>query len=324
MVDAARRRRIARNHTATHLLQAALRKALGDHVKQAGSHVEADRLRFDFTHFAGVTADELATVEEEVNAAVWADHPVHKEEQSLEQAVASGAMAIFGEKYGERVRVVTVPGVSMELCGGIHVGRSGEIGFFKITGEGSVAAGVRRIEAATAEGAYRAVLAEERELGAAAAALKVGPREVTRRAERLAEQVRGLEKEVADLKAKLARGAGGDPAEKALVVNGVKVLAARMDGLDMDTLRATVDHFKDKLVSGVVLLASAAEGKVSFACGVTKDLTGKHKAGDLVKKVAAVCGGSGGGKPEMATAGGKDASKVDAALEELLRLMEGK
>jgi alanyl-tRNA synthetase len=324
VVDAERRRRIARNHTATHLLQAALRKALGDHVKQAGSHVEADRLRFDFTHFTGVTAAELATVEEEVNAAVWADHPVHKEEKTLEQAVASGAMAIFGEKYGDHVRVVTVPGVSMELCGGIHVGRSGEIGFFRITGEGSVAAGVRRIEAATAEGAYHAVLAEGRELDAVAAALKVGPREASKRAERLAEQVRGLEKEVADLRGKLARGAGGDPAEKARLVNGVKVLAARMDGLDMDTLRTTVDHFKDKLGSGVVLLASVVEGKVSFTCGVTKDLAGKHKAGDLVKKVAAVCGGSGGGKPEMATAGGKDAAKVDEALAELLKLMEGK
>ncbi len=320
-VDAGRRRRIARNHTATHLLQAALRRALGDHVKQAGSHVEADRLRFDFTHFAGVTAAELATVEEEVNAAVWADHPVHKEEKSLEQAVASGAMAIFGEKYGDRVRVVTVPGVSSELCGGIHVGRSGEIGFFKIVGEGSVAAGVRRIEAATAEGAYRAVLEGERELEGVAAALKVGPREAARRVARLAEQVRGLEKEVAELKAKLARGAGGDPTQRARVVNGVKVLAARMDGLDMETLRSTVDHFKDKLGSGVVLLASVVDDKVAFACGVTKDLAGKHKAGDLVKRVAAVCGGSGGGKPEMATAGGKDASRVDAALEELARAL---
>jgi alanyl-tRNA synthetase len=230
-------------------------------------------------------------------------------------------MAIFGEKYGDRVRVVTVPGVSSELCGGIHVGRSGEIGFFKILSEGSVASGVRRIEAATAEGAYRSVLDEGRELAAVAAALKVGPREALRRAERLADQVKGLEKEVADLRAKLARGAGGDPAGKAREIHGVKVLASRMDGLDMDTLRTTVDHFKDKLGSGIVLLASVADGKVSFACGVTKDLAGKHKAGDIVKKVAAVCGGSGGGKPEMATAGGKDVDKVDAALEELLKLI---
>ncbi len=320
-VDVERRRRIARNHTATHLLQAALRKALGDHVKQAGSHVEADRLRFDFTHFAGVTATELATIEEEVNAAVWADHHVHKEEKSLEQAVASGAMAIFGEKYGDRVRVITVPGVSSELCGGIHVDRSGEIGFFKILGEGSVASGVRRIEAATAEGAYRSVLEEERELAAVAAVLKVGPREASKRADRLAEQLRALEKEVADLKTKLARGVGGDPTEQARVINGVNVLAARMDGLDMDTLRATVDHFKDKLQSGIVLLASVAGGKVAFACGVTKDLVGRYKAGDIVKKVAAVCGGSGGGKPEMATAGGKDTEKVDEALEALKKLL---
>jgi alanyl-tRNA synthetase len=320
-VDLGRRRSIARNHTATHLLQAALRKALGDHVKQAGSHVEANRLRFDFTHFAGVTAEELATVEEEVNAAVWADHAVHKEEKSLEQAVAAGAMAIFGEKYGDRVRVITVPGVSSELCGGIHVGRSGEIGFFKILSEGSVASGVRRIEAATAEGAYRSILDDERELTAVAAALKVGPREVLRRAERLADQVKAFEKEVADLKSKLARGSGGDPVGMAREIGGVKVLASRMDGLDMDTLRATVDHFKDKLGSGIVLLASVVDGKVSFACGVTKDLAGRHKAGDLVKKVAAVCGGSGGGKPEMATAGGKEVDKVDAALEELLKLI---
>jgi alanyl-tRNA synthetase len=319
-VDAERRRRIARNHTATHLLQAALRKALGDHVKQAGSHVDAERLRFDFTHFTGVTPGELATVEEEVNGAVWADHPVHKEEKSLEQAVASGAMAIFGEKYGDHVRVVTVPGVSSELCGGIHVNRSGEIGFFRIVSEGSVAAGVRRIEAATAEGAYAAVLEEGRELGAVAAALKVGPREAAKRAERLAEQVRAFEKEIAELKGKLARGGSADLLEQVREVGGVKVLAARMDGLDLDTLRATVDHFKDKLGSGVVLLASVVDGKVVFACGVTKDLIPKHKAGDLVKKVAAVCGGSGGGKPDMATAGGKDASQVDAALELLFTL----
>ena len=165
------------------------------------------------------------------------------------------------------------------------------------------------------------MLEDERDLATVAATLKVGPREASKRVERLAEQVRVFEKEVADLKAKLARGAGGDPAEHARLVNGVKVLATRMDGLDMDTLRATVDHFKDKLQSGVVLLASVTEGKVAFACGVTKDLVGRHKAGDLVKKVAAVCGGSGGGKPEMATAGGKDVDKVDAALEELIKLM---
>jgi alanyl-tRNA synthetase len=320
-VDAARRRRIARNHTATHLLQAALRRALGDHVKQAGSRVDADGLRFDFTHFVAVTPEELATVEEEVNAAIWDDHRVHKEEQPLEQAVASGATAIFGEKYGDRVRVVTLPGVSSELCGGIHVDRSGEIGFFRILGEGSVAAGLRRIAAATAEGAYRAVREEGRELGAVAAALKVGPREAGQRAERLAEQLKSLEREVADLKGRLARGGSGDLLERTREVGGVKVLAARMDGLDMDTLRATVDHFKDKLGSGVVLLAAVTGDKASFACGVTRDLAMKHKAGDLVKKVAAVCGGSGGGKPEMATAGAKDTAKVDEALETLFTLL---
>jgi len=314
-VDAGRRRRIARNHTATHILQAALRKALGDHVKQAGSHVGPDRLRFDFTHFTAVSAGELATIEEEVNAAVWADHPVQKQEMGIEEAVASGAMAIFGEKYGDRVRVVRVPGVSAELCGGIHVHRSGEIGFFKVVSEGSVAAGVRRIEAATAEGAYDAVREEERELGAVAAALRVGPREAARRAERLAEQVRGLEREVADLKARLARGGGADLLSQVREVGGVKVLAVRMDGLDMETLRQTVDHFKDKLGSGVVLIGSVTGEKVSFACGVTKDLAGRRKAGDLVKRVAAICGGSGGGKPEMATAGGRDAAKVDEAIE---------
>jgi alanyl-tRNA synthetase len=317
VVDAGRRRRTARNHTATHLLQAALRKALGDHVKQAGSHVGPDRLRFDFTHFTGVTPEEIATVEEEVNAAIWADHPVRKEEKPLEEAVASGAMAIFGEKYGDRVRVVTVPGVSSELCGGIHVDRSGQIGFFRIVAEGSVAAGVRRIEAATAEGAYEAVREEGRELDAVAAALKVGPREAGRRVERLAEQLKGLEREVAELKAKVARGGANDLMERVREVGGVKVLAARMDGLDMDTLRQTVDHFKGKLGSGIVLLASVADEKVQFALGVTKDLVPRYKAGDLVKKVAAVCGGSGGGKPEMATAGGKDAAQVDAAVDAL-------
>ncbi|MFC1657217.1 alanine--tRNA ligase, partial [Candidatus Moduliflexota bacterium] len=313
-VDVARRTRIARNHTATHLLQAALRKALGDHVKQAGSLVDPERLRFDFTHFTAVTREELDTVEEEVNASVWRDIAVGKEEKDLDDAVASGATAIFGEKYEEKVRVVTVPGVSSELCGGIHIHRSGEIGLFKITSEGSVAAGVRRIEAVTGDGAYAAVQEQERELSRVASAVKATPAEAAQRVEKLTEQVRTLEKEVGDLKARMARGAGGDTLDQVREIKGVKVLVNRMDGLDMDTLRTTVDHFKDKLGSGIVLIGSAAGDKVLLACGVTKDLTKSHRAGDIVKKAAQICGGSGGGRPDMATAGGKDPAKLDEAL----------
>jgi alanyl-tRNA synthetase len=314
IVNAVRRGRIARNHTATHLLQAALRKALGDHVKQAGSLVDPERLRFDFTHFTAMTSEEVETVEEEVNSSVWKDIELMKKEMSLDEAVASGATAIFGEKYEDRVRVVRVPGVSAELCGGIHIGRSGEIGLFKITSEGSVAAGVRRIEAVTGDGAYAHVRSREKELAKVAGALKTTPAKAAQRAERLTEQVRSLEKHVADLKARMARGAGGDVAGQVREIKGVKLLASRMDGLDMETLRSTVDHFKDKLGSGIVVIGSVAGGKVLLACGVTGDLTAAHKAGDIVKKTAAVCGGSGGGRPDLATAGGKDPSKLDEAL----------
>jgi alanyl-tRNA synthetase len=319
-VDVDRRERIARNHTATHLLQAALRKALGDHVKQAGSLVDADRLRFDFTHFTAMTAEETATVEEEVNASVWRDIEVGKEEMPIDEAAATGATAIFGEKYEETVRVVTVPGVSAEFCGGIHINRSGEIGLFKVLSEGSVASGVRRIEAVTGDGAYAAVRDQERELAKVAAALKATPAEAAQRAEKLTEQVRGLEKQVADLKTRMARGGGG-ASENVEEINGIKLLATRMDGLDMETLRTTVDHFKDKLGSAVVLIGSVTDGKVLLACGVTKDLMKSHKAGDLVKKAAAVCGGSGGGRPDMATAGGKDTSRIDEAIASVKSLL---
>ncbi len=319
-VDVSRRERIARNHTATHLLQAALRKALGDHVKQAGSLVDPDRLRFDFTHFTAMTAEERFTVEEEVNASVWRDIEVSKKEMPIEEAAASGATAIFGEKYEETVRVVTVPGVSAEFCGGIHINRSGEIGLFKVLSEGSVAAGVRRIEAVTGDGAYTVVRAQERELAKVAAALRATPAEVAQRAEKLTEQVRALEKQVADLKTRMARGGGGG-AESVEEINGIKLLATRMDGLDMETLRTTVDHFKDKLGSAVVIIGSVTDEKVLLACGVTKDLMKSHKAGDIVKRAAAVCGGSGGGRPDMATAGGKDISKIDEAIASVKSLL---
>jgi alanyl-tRNA synthetase len=268
-----------------------------------------------------MTPEELATVEEEVNTAVWSDIDVSKEEKPLDEAVASGATAIFGEKYDETVRVVTVPNVSAELCGGIHVHRSGEIGLFKVTSEGSVAAGVRRIEAVTGEGAYRAVRVQEEELAQIAAALRTTPAEVAERVRKLAEQVRSLEREVADLKTRMARGTGDDVMDQVAEVRGVKVLASRMDGLDMETLRSTVDHFKDRIGSGIVLVGSVTDGKVLFACGVTKDLTGSYRAGDIVKKTAAICGGSGGGRPDMATAGGKDASRIDDAIAHLRELL---
>jgi alanyl-tRNA synthetase len=276
--------------------------------------VAPDRLRFDFTHFTAMTSEEVATVEEEVNAAVWRDIEVCKEEKNLDDAIADGVTAIFGEKYEETVRVVEVPGVSAELCGGIHLERSGEIGLFKVVSEGSVAAGVRRIEAVTGDGAYGTVREQERTLAQVAAALKTTPGEAAERAEKLGEQVRSLEKQLADLKARMARGGGSDVMEQVREIAGVKTLVQRMDGMDMDTLRKSVDHYKDKLKSGIVLVGAVTEGKVLFACGVTKDLTKQHKAGDIVKAAAAVCGGSGGGRPDMATAGGKDASKVDEAL----------
>jgi alanyl-tRNA synthetase len=217
--------------------------------------------------------------------------------------------------------VVRVPGVSAELCGGTHVDRSGEIGLFRIVSEGSVAAGVRRIEAVTGDGAYAEVRESDRRLAAVAGALRAAPAEADLKAEKLMESVRSLEKQVADLKARMARGGGGGAAEQVTEVKGVKVVAARMDGLDMETLRSTVDHYKDKLGSGIVLLGSVTDGKVLLACGVTKDLTRSYRAGDIVKSAAAICGGSGGGRPDMATAGGKDPSRIDEALDALKTML---
>ncbi len=314
-VDHATRAATRRNHTATHLLQAALREVLGEHVKQAGSLVEPGRLRFDFTHFAALTPDELTAVEDRVNAAALADTPVHTELMGLEEAVRGGAMALFGEKYADNVRVVAVPGVSRELCGGTHVTRTGEIGLFLVVEEGSVASGVRRLSAMTGEG----VLEEVRRRGAltreAAEVVKCAVPELPARLRKLAEQARASEKRIRELQGTLAGGGGGGDLLSQLREDGpARYLAAEIPGQDAAALRDTADRLRDKLGSGVVLLASRDTDKVMLVCVVSKDLAGKFPAGEIIRRLAPLVGGKGGGRPDMAQAGGKDPSGLPALL----------
>ncbi|MFB3820018.1 MAG: alanine--tRNA ligase [Candidatus Methylomirabilales bacterium] len=321
-VDAARRGVTAKNHTATHLLHAALRQVLGDHVKQAGSLVAPDRLRFDFTHFSPLTPEEIARIEELVNEQVWANRGLDIRTMGLDEAVAAGAMALFGEKYGERVRVVTVPEFSRELCGGIHVGATGEIGLFKIVGQGSVAAGVRRVEALTGPGAYQHVRREEQMLAEAAARVKVRPHELPDRLERLQESARELEREVQRLQAKLAAGSLDELLAGAREVSGVRVVGAALECMDARGLRELGDRVRERLQSGVVALASQTDGRVTWITMVTKDLTPRLHAGNLVRELAKITGGGGGGRPDLAEAGGKDAARIPEALGKLPELVQ--
>jgi alanyl-tRNA synthetase len=314
-VDMARRQATALNHSATHLLHAALRTVLGDHVQQKGSQVGPERLRFDFSHYEGLTRDQILAVERMVNREIRANHMVETRIMSLADAKSTGAMALFGEKYADRVRVLRMGEFSTELCGGTHVKAVGDIGLFKIVAEGGIASGVRRIEAVTGDGALAWVEADEARLLRVADLLKGGREDVDDKVVALYERARRLEKELDALKAKLASAAGSDLAAQAVDVAGIKVLAARLDGADPKALRETLDQLKSKLGSAVVVLAAQADGKVSLAAGVTKDLADRVKAGELIGAVAAKVGGKGGGRPDMAQAGGNDPAGIPAALE---------
>ena len=312
--DAERRQATALNHSATHLMHAALRQILGEHVQQKGSLVDPDKLRFDFSHYEAVTREQMRAIERLVNRQIRANHQVETRIMSIDDAKATGAMALFGEKYAEQVRVLRMGGFSTELCGGTHAKAVGDIGLFKITSEGGISSGVRRIEAVTGDGAIDVIEEDEARLLRVAEALKSGRDDVDDKAIQLVDRTKRLEKELEQLKAKLASAAGQDLAAGAIDVAGVKVLAARLDGADPKGLRDTLDQLKNKLGSAVVVLATDTGGKVSLVAGVTKDLTGKMKAGELIKQVAAAVGGKGGGRPDMAQAGGTDAAALPAAL----------
>jgi alanyl-tRNA synthetase len=313
-VDAARRGRTARNHSATHLMHKALREVLGSHVAQKGSLVDPDKTRFDFSHNGPLTADEIRRVEEIVNREILTNTATETKVMAYDDAVKYGAMALFGEKYGDEVRVQGI-GSSKELCGGTHVNRTGDIGLFKIVAEGGVAAGIRRVEAVTGEGALALVQALNNRVNEAAAALKAQPEELTQRIAQVQEHVKALEKELAAAKSKLAANQGDELVTQAVDIKGIKVLAATLEGADVATLRETMDKLKDKLKTAAIVLATVNDGKVSLIAGVTADATGKVKAGELVNFVAQKVGGKGGGRADMAQAGGTDPSGLAAALQ---------
>ena len=313
-VDAERRAKTIRNHSATHLMHKALREVLGSHVQQKGSLVTADRTRFDFAHNAPLTAEQIAQVEAIVNAEILANADTQARSMGIEEAQKLGAMMLFGEKYGDTVRVLDI-GSSRELCGGTHVRRTGDIGLFKIVAESGVAAGIRRVEAVTGDNALAYLQGLEHTVDRLAATLKVTPTEVGTRVNAVLDQVRSLEKELAALKGKLASAQGDELMSQAVDINGLKVLAARLEGADAKTLRETMDKLKDKLKTAAIVLAAVDGDKVQLAAGVTADSVGKVKAGELVNFVAQQVGGKGGGKPDMAMAGGTDASKLAGALQ---------
>ena len=313
-VDGEQRVRTMRNHSVTHLMHKALREVLGAHVQQKGSLVNAERTRFDFAHHAPMTDAQIAQVEAIVNAEILADAATQARVMPIEDAQKAGAMMLFGEKYGDEVRVLDI-GSSRELCGGTHVARTGEIGLFKIVSEGGVAAGVRRVEAVTGSNALAYVQHIESTLGGVAGALKVAPAEVPGRIGAVLEQLRALEKEIASLKGRLASAQGDELLARAVDVKGLKVLAAMLDGADAKTLRETLDKLKDKLKSAAIVLATVDAGKVQLAAGVTADRTSQLKAGELVNFVAQQVGGKGGGKPDLAMAGGTDAAALPKALD---------
>jgi alanyl-tRNA synthetase len=322
-VDAGLRARTMRHHSVTHLMHKALRQVLGHHVQQKGSLVDPDKTRFDFSHNAPMTAEEIREVEELVNAEILANAATQARVMKFDDAVKHGAMALFGEKYGDEVRVLDI-GSSRELCGGTHVARTGDIGLFKIVSEGGVAAGVRRVEGIAGSVALHYVQTLDRRLYAAAELLKVHPAEIDGRIAQMLDNVRALEKELARLKSKLAASQGDDLVDQAVDVKGVKVLAAKLDGADAQALRETMDKLKDKLKSAVILLSAVSDGKVALVAGVTADLTGKVKAGELVNFVAQQVGGKGGGRPDMAQAGGTNPAALPQALAAVKEWVEAK
>ncbi|MGH8803476.1 MAG: alanine--tRNA ligase [Polaromonas sp.] len=313
-VNTAVRAATVRNHSATHLMHKALREVLGEHVQQKGSLVNAERTRFDFAHNAPVTDEQIREIEARVNAEILSNVATDASVMDMEAAQKTGAMMLFGEKYGDKVRVLSI-GSSKELCGGTHVGRTGDIGLFKIVAESGVAAGVRRVEAVTGENALAYLQSLESTVHSAAGSLKASPVELEQRIGQVLDQVKSLEKEVASLKGKLASSQGDELMTQAVDVKGLKVLAARLDGADAKTLRETMDKLKDKLKTAVIVLAAVEGGKVQIAAGVTNDSVGKVKAGELVNFVAQQVGGKGGGKADMAMAGGTDPSQLPQALQ---------
>jgi alanyl-tRNA synthetase len=314
-VDSPRRQGLAQHHTGTHLLHAALRRVLGTHVSQAGSLVAPDHLRFDFSHGASVKDRDIERIEELVNEQAQANVTVNRREMNLDEALGLGAMALFGEKYGDRVRVVSIGDFSTELCGGTHLDQTGQLGFFKVETEGAVASGVRRVEAVAGTAAMQAVVRRERLLREAADILKIAPGEVPQRLRKLLDEQRALEKELAGLHGRLAASKADDLVAGARQVNGIAVVAGRIDGLDAEGLRAVADRLRDRLGSGVVCVGSAVDGKVNLVAAVTKDLTKRVHAGKLVQEVATAAGGSGGGRPDLAQAGAKDAGRLDDAIQ---------
>ncbi|KMY30401.1 alanine--tRNA ligase [Lysinibacillus xylanilyticus] len=306
---------IIKNHTATHIMQRALKDVLGDHVSQAGSYVGPDRLRFDFSHFGQVTKEELQQIERIVNEKVWDDIEVVIEEKGIDEAKAMGAMALFGEKYGDIVRVVSIGDYSIELCGGIHVKRSSEIGFFKIVSEGGIGAGTRRIEAVTGKVAYEAVKEEEALLNEAAALLKANPKDIVKKVHALQADYKELQRENEALSQKIANAQAGAIVDAAQTFGDVTVLSTKVEAKDNNQLRQMMDDLKAKMPKAVIVLGAADGEKVMLCAGVTKDLVGgNYHAGNIVKMVAEACGGKGGGRPDMAMAGAKEASKLDEAL----------
>ncbi|GFD96895.1 alanine--tRNA ligase [Alteromonas sp. KUL156] len=314
-IDLANREAIKKNHSATHLLHAALREILGEHVTQKGSLVEAPRMRFDFSHFEAVTAEQLAEVERRVNQEIRANHTLATELMDLDEAKASGAMALFGEKYDEKVRVVTMGPFSVELCGGTHVTRTGDIGLFKITSEAGIASGVRRIEAVTGEHALDVVQAQQATLSSLSALLKIDSQNILDRVVSLQNQTKELEKSLNSAKQKLASQQGADMLSSVVEINGTKVLVANLEGVEAKSLRSMMDDIKNRIGEGVVVLGVANESKVNLIAGVTKSLISKVKAGELVNFVASQVGGKGGGRPDMAQAGGDQPENLGQALD---------
>ncbi|MEK6211512.1 MAG: alanine--tRNA ligase [Pseudomonadota bacterium] len=313
-VNPVTRTRAAYNHSATHLMHAALRKVLGPQVTQKGSLVDANRTRFDFSHHAPMKPEQIGEVEELVNREIRSNHAVETRRMKYDEAIKAGAMALFGEKYGDEVRVLRMGDFSTELCGGTHVRRTGDIGFFKIVSESGVAAGIRRVEAVTAEGALAWVKEQEARLGEAAQVLKAQPQEILHKLAQILDNVKSLEKELARFKSKLASSQGDDLAEQAVAIGPVRVLAAKLDGADVRTLREAMDKLKHKLKSAAIVLGAVEGDKVTLIAGVTDDLTAKVKAGELVNYVAQQVGGKGGGRADMAQAGGTQPAKLPDAL----------
>jgi alanyl-tRNA synthetase len=320
-VGAERRKAIMRNHTATHLLHAALRSVLGEHVKQAGSLVDPDRFRFDFTHFTALSPEEIEEIEDFVNSKVVENIGVEAREMDINDAIAKGAIALFGEKYGETVRVISVPSVSTELCGGTHEHATGETGAFVVVSEGSVASGIRRIEGYTGIKAFEYLRARSRELREIGTLLKSdSPLEEVAKAQ---ERVRALEKEIEKSTASADRDLAAPLLEGAKEIDGVKVVVTRVDGLDQKRLRGLADNVRDRIGSGVLVIASADDGQAAIVAMVTKDITKKYHAGNILKAVAQAAGGRGGGKPDMAQGGTRELDKLDSALDKVYDIVKG-